>query len=84
VIDGQIIIRPTHEVEIWSPERTAYFLLINSMTKEEWDRNIPDVLEMGVDPTKIEGLAPNHRETLRTDAEWDAHMRSHLPANSIA
>ena len=34
------------------------------MTQEEWDRNVPDVLAMGLDPAKIEGLEPNHRETL--------------------
>ena len=72
--DGEIRIRPAfiYEQEPWSPEETAYFILINSMTKEEWDRNIPHVLEMGVDPTRIEGLEPNHRDTLPTDAEWDA------------
>jgi AbrB family looped-hinge helix DNA binding protein len=74
--DGEIRIRPAflYEPPVWSPEETAYFILINSMTKEEWDRNLPDVQAMGVDPVAIEGLEPNHRETLPTDAEWDDRM----------
>src|SRR5665213_3493013 len=73
--DGEIRIRPAfvYEPPAWSPEETAYFILINSMTKEEWDRNLPGVLELGVDPAKIEGLEPNHRDTLPADAEWDAY-----------
>jgi AbrB family looped-hinge helix DNA binding protein len=75
--DGEIRIRPAflHEPPLWSPEETAYFILINSMTKEEWDRNLPDVLELGIDPLKIKGLDPNHRDTLPTDAECDAFMK---------
>jgi len=74
--DGEIRIRPAflYEPEVWTPEETAYFILINSMTKEEWDENLPHVLELGVDPTRIEGLEPNHRETLPTDAGWDAYL----------
>jgi len=76
--DGAIRLRPAYvyEPEVWSDETRAYFILINSITKEEWDRNIPDVLELGIDPTKIEGLDPNHRNTLPTDAEWRAAMRA--------
>jgi AbrB family looped-hinge helix DNA binding protein len=75
--DGEIRLRPAflYEPPVWSPEEKAYFILINSMTKEEWDRNLPYVLELGVDPTKIEGLEPNHRDTLPTDAEWDARRK---------
>jgi AbrB family looped-hinge helix DNA binding protein len=74
---GGVLIRPAflYEPEVWSADTKAYFILINSVTKEEWDRNLPDVLEMGIDPTKIEGLAPDHRETLPTDAQWDAMKR---------
>ena len=74
--DGEIRLRPAfvYEQEPWSPEETAYFILINSMTKEEWDRNIPHVFQLGVDPMRIEGLEPNHRDTLPTDAEWDARI----------
>jgi AbrB family looped-hinge helix DNA binding protein len=74
VKDGEIRLRPAflYEPEVWSPEETAYFILINSMTKEEWDRNLPYVLELGVDPVRIKGLEPNHRETLPTEAEWRA------------
>jgi AbrB family looped-hinge helix DNA binding protein len=74
--DGAIHIRPAlmYEPPVWSAEEKAYYILINSMTKEEWDRNLPCILEMGVDPEKIDGLEPNHRETLPTDAEWDLRM----------
>jgi AbrB family looped-hinge helix DNA binding protein len=75
--DGEIRIRPAfvYEPEVWSPEETAYFILINSMTKEEWDENLPHVLELGVDPTKIDGLEPNHRDTLPTRREWPAYLK---------
>ena len=75
--DGEIRIRPAfmYEPPVWSSEEKAYFILINSMTKEEWDRNLPDVLEMGIDPTKIEGLEPNHRDGLPTQADWRAHLK---------
>jgi AbrB family looped-hinge helix DNA binding protein len=74
--DGGISIRPAtvYEPEVWSDEERCYFILINSMTKEEWDANLPDVLARGIDPAKIEGLEANHRDTLPTDAEWDARM----------
>jgi AbrB family looped-hinge helix DNA binding protein len=71
--DGEIRIRPAflYEPPVWSPEETAYFILINSMTQEEWDENLPHVLELGIDPKTVTGLEPNHRDTLPTDAEWD-------------
>jgi AbrB family looped-hinge helix DNA binding protein len=74
--NGEIRLRPAlvYEPERWSPERTAYFMLINSMTKEEWDRMIPDAIAMGVDPTKIDGLEPTHRETLPTEEEWERRI----------
>jgi len=45
--DGEIRLRPAllYEPPVWSAEEKAYYILINSMTKEEWDRNLPDVLE---------------------------------------
>jgi AbrB family looped-hinge helix DNA binding protein len=75
--NGEIRLRPAivYEPEVWSPERTAYFMLINSMTKEEWDRMIPDVVALGIDPTRIEGIEPNHRDTLPTDEQWDQRIR---------
>jgi len=73
---GEIRLRPAtvYEPEVWGPERMAYFMLINSMTKEEWDRMIPDVIALGVDPAKIDGIEPNHRDSLPTDAEWDQRI----------
>ncbi len=78
VKDGGISLRPAfvYEPEVWSPEETAYFILINSLTKEEWDENLPRVIELGADPVKIEGLESNRRETLPTRAEWEARMAS--------
>jgi AbrB family looped-hinge helix DNA binding protein len=75
--DGEIRLRPAfvYEPEVWPPEERAYYILINSMTKEEWDENLPHVLELGVDPAKIEGLEPNHRDTLPTRAGWRAHLK---------
>jgi len=77
VKDGEISLRPAVAFagEIWTPERMAYFMLINSMTKEEWDRMIPDVLKLGVDPAKIEGIEPNHRDALPSDEEWEQRIR---------
>jgi AbrB family looped-hinge helix DNA binding protein len=73
---NEIAISPGYpEPPLWSDEERCYFILINSMTKEEWDRNIPDVLALGIDPTKIDGLDANHRDTLPTDAEWDEKVR---------
>jgi AbrB family looped-hinge helix DNA binding protein len=75
--NGEIRLRPAfvYEPEVWSPEQKAYFILINSMTKEEWDENLPHVLELGVDPARIEGLEPNHRDTLPARAEWRAYLK---------
>ena len=70
--DGEIRLRPAsvYEPEVWSPETRAYYILINSSTKEEWDRNLPDVLALGVDPAKIDGIELGHRESLPCEAEW--------------
>jgi AbrB family looped-hinge helix DNA binding protein len=74
--DGEIRLRPAfvYEPEVWSAEERAYFILINSMTKEDWDRNLPHVRELGIDPTQVKGLEPNHRDNLPTDSEWKARM----------
>ena len=75
--DGEIRIRPAYvyEPEVWSDEERSFFILVNSMTQEEWDRNLPEVLALGIDPAKIKGLKPNHRDTLPTDAELEARER---------
>ena len=82
--DGAISIRPAYlyEPEVWSDEERCYFILINSMTQEEWDANLPEVLQLGIDPAKINGLEPNHRDTLPTDAEWDARIRNAIASRS--
>ncbi len=77
VKDGEIRIRPAYfyEPEAWSDQRRAFFLLYNSMTKEEWDEVLPEVLALGMDPSTIEGLPPNHRDTLPTNAELNERER---------
>jgi AbrB family looped-hinge helix DNA binding protein len=84
VKDGEIRIRPSYvyEPEVWSDETRAYFILINSVTREEYDRGLPDVLAMSIDPANIEGLPPNYRDSLPTDAEWDARMREAVAKSS--
>ena len=52
------------------------------MTKEEWDDNLPEVLQLGIDPAKINGLEPNHRDTLPTSAEWDARVRKAIASRN--
>ena len=76
--DGEIRLRPAliAEPERWTPERTAYFMLINCVTKEEWDRMIPDVLALGLDPNNIRGIEPHHRESLPTDQQWDERQQA--------
>ena len=77
VKNGEIRIRPTYlyEPEVWSDQRRAFFLLYNSVTKEEWDEVLPEVLTLGIDPATIEGLPPNHRDTLPTNAELNERER---------
>jgi hypothetical protein len=69
---------------VWSDEERAYFILINSMTKEDYDSGLPEVLAMGIDPAKIDGLEPNYRDTLPTRAEWDAEIRRAVAARDQA
>jgi AbrB family looped-hinge helix DNA binding protein len=75
--DGEIRIRPAfvYEPEVWSPQRKAYLTLINAMTQEEFDEVSALLREEGIDPTDAPGLDPNHRSTLPTDAEWEAHRK---------
>jgi len=67
--NGEIRLRPAllYTPEVWSKEETAYFMLINCITQEEWDAMIPDVVAMGIDPAQIEGIEPNHRDTLPSE-----------------
>src|SRR5580698_7216097 len=66
--DGEIRIRPAYiyEPEMWSPQRKAYLTLINTMTKEEYDRVAALLREEGIDPTDVPDLGPDYRETLPT------------------
>lgn len=75
---GEIRLRPAliMEPEIWSQQRRAYFMLMGCVTKEEWDEMAPDVIAMGLDPNNIEDLGPNRRDSLPTDAEWNARMKA--------
>ena len=52
---GGLLIKPVHayEVEIYSPERRAEFLLNNAITVEEYDAALDEVRAMGLDPEAI-------------------------------
>ena len=52
------------EIEQWTKEKTAEFILNNSLSEPEHRRNPIDVLEMGVDPL---ALGPAH---LAPDDAW--------------
>ena len=81
-----IRLRPAsvYEPEGWSTEQTAYYILVNCMTKEGWDWMIPDVVKLGVGPEKIGGIELNYRGILLADEEWDEQIekpkRDHAPA----
>jgi len=83
--DGEIHLRPALpcEPERWTPERTAYFMLNNCVTQEEWDAMVPDVVAMGLDPNRIEGIEPAHRESLPTDLEWDRRTAKAIAVNEV-
>ena len=66
------------EPEVWSDETKAYFLLINSMSKEEYDSYLQEIRGWGVDIASIEGLPPNYRDELPSQAEWTARVQSPL------
>lgn len=56
--NGAIVIRPVEaEVEIYSPERKAEFLLSNSVDANDYATACVEVRRMGLDPEQI----PHHR-----------------------
>jgi AbrB family looped-hinge helix DNA binding protein len=75
--NGEIRLRPAMLVEksgLQEDRDYAIYTLLNSRTREEWDANFAATLELGVDRATIDGLAPKHRETLPTRAEWEGQM----------
>lgn len=52
------------EIEEWTKEETAEFILNNSLSEPEYRRNLLDVIELGVDPVS---LNPDH---LFRDEPW--------------
>jgi AbrB family looped-hinge helix DNA binding protein len=52
---GGLLIKPVRafEVEVYTPERTAEFMLNNAVTSEEYDAAVRDVRAMGIDPGSI-------------------------------
>lgn len=50
-----ILLRPTraYEVEVYTPERSAEFLLNNAVTAAEYDAALAEVRAMGLDPDTI-------------------------------
>jgi len=61
--------------EIYTPRRKAELLLDNAFTKEEWDELVASLLEEGIDPKKFPSIDMSVRESLQTDAEWEAKVR---------
>ncbi|MGD9636702.1 MAG: AbrB/MazE/SpoVT family DNA-binding domain-containing protein [Pirellulales bacterium] len=56
--NGAIVIRPVEtEVEVYSPERQAEFLLSNSVDANDYASAREEVRRMGLDPDHI----PHHR-----------------------
>jgi AbrB family looped-hinge helix DNA binding protein len=55
-----ILIRPALMVpiEVYSPERTAEFLLNNSVDAGDYARNREEVRKLGLDPDKINHVRP--------------------------
>jgi AbrB family looped-hinge helix DNA binding protein len=52
---GGLLIKPVRafEVEVYTPERTAEFMLNNAVTAEEYDAAVRDVRAMGIDPDSV-------------------------------
>jgi AbrB family looped-hinge helix DNA binding protein len=50
-----LLLKParTYEVETYTPERTAEFMLNNSVTCEEYDDAVAEARKMGLDPDAI-------------------------------
>ena len=71
--DGAIHIRPAlmYEPPVWSAEEKAYYILINSMTKEEYDRTSSN-------PAARNGRRPRpmHRDSNRITGRRCPQMRS--------
>ena len=76
VSGGEIRLRTLEQVEqpAWSPEETAYYMLMSSRSREEWDAKQSSVLAMGVDPAKGDGVDPNYRELLPTLEQYEAQQ----------
>ncbi|MBU4555823.1 MAG: AbrB/MazE/SpoVT family DNA-binding domain-containing protein [Actinobacteria bacterium] len=54
-VAGGLLIKPVraYEVEVYTPERTAEFMLNNAVTADEYDAALRDVRKMGLDPGAI-------------------------------
>ncbi len=60
--------------EIYTPRRKAELLLNNAFTKEEWDEIVASLLQEGIDPNAFPSIDMSARESLQTDAEWEAKV----------
>jgi hypothetical protein len=58
-------------------------MLNNCVTREEWDAMVPDVVAMGLDPNRIEGINLGHRDSLPTNREWDRRTAEAVAANGV-
>lgn len=50
-----LLLKPlrAYEVEVYTPRRTAEFMLNNAITAEEFDGAVADVRRMGLDPDAV-------------------------------
>lgn len=71
---GEIRLRPAvwDDVPTLTAEETAYYILMNTRTKEDWDESLPHVLELGLELAQVPGIDPNRREMLPTREQWEA------------
>ncbi len=79
-IEGGIGLLPVdvYQGEVWTPQRKAYLLLINTLTQEEYDRVAGLLREEGIDPTDVPDLEPGYRATLPTDQEFEERRKQRM------
>lgn len=61
VCDGTMHLKPARiapEVETYTPERIAQFLLNNAIGREEYERACKEVRKLGLDPSRLEHTLP--------------------------
>lgn len=75
--DGGLSLRPAVavEVEVYTPERKAEFLINAACTREEFDWAMAEVRSWGLDPLTVKWADTGKRDSLPTDAEFEAKFK---------